>query len=975
VPTNATLPVPNSAQKYGRYLLRRGSRHLAQLFALSLLVLSLSSCGGGSNSSGSGGSTSPSFSISVSPQSQSLSPGQSASLGLSVNAVNGFNQPIEVSVAGLPSGVTSTPTSPFSMTLGGASVTLTVSSSAAIGSSTVTFKATSDGLESSAQAAISVTQGVSGPSTNRSSFVRTDDTPQAIVYDPVHKVIFASALDLNCVAVIPLASQQITQCIPVSGALGLSLSADGTEVIVGTELGVVAWIDTSTLQVARRDTIPQIPNPRFGAGFGYVTAAQAFQAASGKVLLFSNSGCCSVGTFNQSVAAVEWDPVAGTSTVRPDSGGGGVVSATSDHSKILVAGGGQVTLYDSATDQFTLVAGIQIEDATINPMGSRFAVLGASPFGAQFFNFQMQQVGSTPLPSCCAPQTNPAFAVYSSDGKYLYVTYILQPGGLPVLVTIDTSSFQIVGSATGYSTGGTIGFNAIPQTADATGLVFEIADHGVAINDATSIHDFTNAVVIAGFFTANPAEGPLNAATSTQFITTFPTFPEIFFGAQPGQVSGQAGSPTISDTAPPSSVPGPVNLMAIEPNGVAAFMPQGFTYGAVPLQYGLLAGDPRGGVVADLLGFGYSVDIPSASVQVSLGSSQAAVQSKDSLAGTGYPFPVQHLVIAIPSGTPGAQDIKVTSSTGTAVSPKAFHYLQSVTDYPSADTFSYLLYDPHRNQLYLSAGDHIDVFSIATNNFVAPLAIPSKSGTKFILGLALTPDGSELLAANSSDQSVAIINPDNPSSGAVAVSVPPAPLSGNPAPFQIATTSTNQAFVTLSQGNFLSGGSTSLYSIDLSSLQVTTATLPSTANLNLNDNYIAASSDGNTVVEATSNVSDGPILSWDATTNTWYYHIVEGQFWDDVAISGDGNALAVDSAPYSLAFLFPYVLDPQSNLVAQVGFLDLESVQEGPSVQFDQSGALLYAVVNGVGFDIIDARSGQLRERVRLSEQIVSGAT
>jgi hypothetical protein len=205
--------------------------------------------------------------------------------------------------------------------------------------------------------------------------------------------------------------------------------------------------------------------------------------------------------------------------------------------------------------------------------------------------------------------------------------------------------------------------------------------------------------------------------------------------------------------------------------------------------------------------------------------------------------------------------------------------------------------------------------------------------------------------------------------------VPPAPLSGNPAPFQIATTSTNQAFVTLSQGNFLSGGSTSLYSIDLSSLQVTTATLPSTANLNLNDNYIAASADGNTVVEATSNVSDGPILSWDATTNTWYYHIVEGQFWDDVAISGDGNALAVDSAPYSLAFLFPYVLDPQSNLVAQVGFLDLESVQEGPSVQFDQSGALLYAVVNGVGFDIIDARSGQLRERVRLSEQIVSGAT
>jgi hypothetical protein len=918
----------------------------------------------------------PSFSISVSPQSQSFSTGQSTSLSLSVNALNGFNQTIEVSVAGLPSGVTPSPTSPFSMTTSGESVTLTASSSAALGSSTVTFNATSGSLESSTQATISVTQGTSGPTTNRTSFVRTDDTPQAVVYDPMHKLIFASALDLNCVDVIPMASQQVAQCIPVSGALGLSLSADGTEVIVGTQIGVVAWINTSTLQVVKRDIVPQIPNPQFGVGFGYVTAAQAFQAASGKVLLFSLSGCCSLGTFNQSVGVVEWDPVAGTSTVRStDSGGGGVVSATSDHSKFLVAGGGQVSLYDSSTDQFTPVPGIQFQDATINPMGSQFAVLGGSPFGVKFFNLQMQQVGSTGLPSCCALQTNPSVAVYSPDGKYLYLTYVLQPGDLPVLLTIDATSFQIVGSATGYSTGGLIGFNAMPQTADATGLVLEIADHGVAINDATSVHDFTNAVAIGGFFMANPAEGPLNTATSTQFTTVFPNLPEIFFGAQQGQVSGQAGSDSISATAPPSSVPGPVNVMAIETNGVAAFMPQGFTYGAVPLQYGLLAGDPRGGVVADLLGFGYSADIQSASIQVSLGSSQATVQSKNSLSGSGYPFSLQHLVVAVPSGTPGAQDIKVTSSTGTAVSPKAFHYIKAVTDYPSADTFSYVLYDSHRDQLYLSAGDHIDVFSMATNNFVAPIAIPSRSGTRLILGLALTPDGSKLLAANQSDQSVAIINPDNPNSGAIAVNVPPTPLSGNPGPFQIATTSTNQAFVTLTVGNALTGGSTPLYSIDLSSLQITTANLPGAANLNLNNNYIAASADGNTVVEATSEDSGGPILSWDGTTNAWYFHQVEGQFWDDVAISGDGNALAVDSSSDSLSFSFPYILDPQINLIAQINFLDLQAVQEGPSLQFDQSGALLYAVVNGVGIDIMDARSGQLRERVRLSEQILSGAT
>ena len=564
-------------------------------------------------------------------------------------------------------------------------------------------------------------------------------------------------------------------------------------------------------------------------------------------------------------------------------------------------------------------------------------------------------------------------AVYSPDGKYLYVSYAFQPGDLTVLLTIDATSFQILGTAPGYLTGGFLGFNAMPQTADATGLVFEIADHGVAINDANSIHDFTKAVAIGGFFRADPAEGPVNAATPTQFQTTFPTLPQIFFGTHAGQVSGQAGSPSISVTAPPSSIPGPVNVTAIEPNGVAAFMPEGFTYGAIPLQYGLLAGDPRGDVVADLFGFGYSADIPSASVTVSLGSSQAVVQSKESLSGTGYPFPLQHLVITAPSGTSGAHDITVTSSAGTAVSPVAFHYLKAVTDYPSVDAFTYLLYDPHRDQLYLSAGDHIDVFSVSGNTFSAPIPIPSKGGTKLILGLALTPDGSKLLVANQSDQSVAIINPDSPNSGATAVSVPPAPIFGSPGPFQIATNSRNQAFVTVTVGNTLSGGGAPVYSLDLSSLQVTTADLPE--DVDLNNNYIAASANGSTVALATSNSSGGPTYSWNGTTNTWNFHEVGGQFWDDVAISGDGNVFAADSSPDSDGFPFPYIFDRQTNLVAQVNFFDLQAIQEGPSLQFDDSGALLFAVVNGVGLDIFDARSGQLRERIRLSEQILSGPT
>jgi hypothetical protein len=959
------------------------NRRLIRCFlplADSLLVLTLSSCGGGSSSSGPGPGPgpSPSFSISVTPQNQSVGVGQSATLTLSVSAVSGFNQAIQVSVTGLPNGVTSSPASPFSMTISGQPVTLAAASSASIGSSTVKFNATSGSLSSSAQAQISVVQELPGLSNNRTSFVRTDDTPGAVLYDPVHQLIFASALDLNCVDVIPLATQQVAQCIPVSGALGLSLSADGTQVLVGTQVGVVAWIDAASLRVVRRDVIPQIPNPLFGAGFGFVSATQAFQVSNGKVLLFSLPGCCDVGTFIQSVGVVEWDPVAGTSTARTDSGGGGVVSTTLDHSKLLVAGGGTAALYDSATDQFTTVPGVQFQFATLNPTGSQFVAVGGTPF-LRFFNLQMQQVGSVDFPDCCAANSDPPFAVYSPDGKSLYLAYSSQPSGLSKLVTVDVAAFKIVGAAANLSTeiayfGGGLS-SGPPQAGDSTGLVFEIADHGVGIVDAGDVRTFQNPQAVSNFIIATPDEGPLNQPTTTQFTTgIFSTVPDVFFGNQRGLNPNLFnGAGQLEATAPPSAIAGPVNVKAVESNGVTAFMPQAFTYGSLPVQYGTLASDPKGGVLADLLGYGFSVDIPGASIQASVGGFAAQIQKKVLLpAEIPYPFPLQHLVVTIPSGSIGAQDIKVTSQTGTATASKAFHYIKSVVDFPSPDSFLYVLYDPPRNQLYLSATDHIDVFSLATRSFGSPIAVPSKGGTRLILGLTLTPDGSKLLAANQSDQSVAIINPDNPTVNAVAISVPPTPASGNPGPFQIATTSTGHAFITLTVGNALSGGSTSIYDLDLSSLQVTTPNLPAGSIVNLNNNYIQASTDGTVIIEATSNNSGGPLLSWRAASNTWQVHLVEGQFWDNVATSGDGSVLGVGSSPDSLAFPFPYLLDPQLHLTGQVNFPEFQSIQEGPTLQIDQNGALLYAV-NGAGVDIMDARTGQLRERVLLAEQILNG--
>ena len=63
---------------------------------------------------------SPDFNLLVSPSGLSVSPGGSSTpLTLSVSPVNGFSGPVNVSVAGLPNGVTTSPSDPFSVNAGG----------------------------------------------------------------------------------------------------------------------------------------------------------------------------------------------------------------------------------------------------------------------------------------------------------------------------------------------------------------------------------------------------------------------------------------------------------------------------------------------------------------------------------------------------------------------------------------------------------------------------------------------------------------------------------------------------------------------------------------------------------------------------------------------------------------------------------------------------------------------------------------
>ena len=832
---------------------------------------------------------------------------------------------------------------------------------------------TSGSVQSSARVSLSVVPPQPGSPNNRTDFVRTDDTPLAVVYDPVHKQVFSSALHLNCVDVISLATASVVKCVPVSGALGLSLSADSSQVLVGTQVGQLAWIDTTSLQVVRRQAVPVSSGSP--AGSNYVGSAQAYEAANGKVLIFAYWGYGDLyGNFLSAPdPVVEWDPIAGTSTPRPESMGGGLVSVSADHSKILIGGNGPPVLYDSGTDTFNLVPGFQggVYEPAMNPGGTQFALLGGTPL-IHFFNAQMNVIGTLDLTVCCGFRASGA--VYSSDGRFLYVVL---PNVIPLLVTVDAKTFQVVGTAPAYFSE-TAYFSAPnivghPQAADSTGLVFELADHGVAIDDSTNFQNLTNAIIPGGFIVATPDNGPTNAQTITNLSTAaFTAVPDLFLGTSRAENVNIFNGIQLQATAPPSTSVGTVNIKAITPSGLTLVMPQAFTYGSVLAPYGILASDSKGNIPADLFGYGlFTAGTPSA---VQIGSATASVQSQREFpAESPYPFPLHHLQITLPSGSPGLQDIVVTSPSGNATFARSFRYLNNVSDYSSADVFTYLLYDSHRNHLYLSAGDHVDVFSLATQSFLSPITVPSISGARQLQGLTLTPDGSKLLVANHSDLSVAILNPDNPTVGATATIFPLAGLPFSPGPFQIATTSTNKALVSTSSNVVNATGAGEIFQMDLNTLNVTPISLPPGIFAGVDGTYLQGSLDGTVVLAASSIGQLASTIIWHPTANTQQFHQFALQIWNDIAVSADGNVTALSSDPTNSVFPLPYLADSNLNLTAQVNFPEFAAFGNGPGIQLDQSGALLYEPTL-FGVDLIDARTAQLRERIVLSEQLDYGS-
>jgi hypothetical protein len=131
----------------------KGAARIVLLAAVLYSLIGSSGCGGGNSGPP---PAMQDFGISISSSSISIPVGGTSSpLMVSVIGQNGFTEPVTVTVSGFPSGIASTPASPFALSPG-ASQPVTFSAPAAAGTFTVEFQGTSGTLSHSASTTLTV---------------------------------------------------------------------------------------------------------------------------------------------------------------------------------------------------------------------------------------------------------------------------------------------------------------------------------------------------------------------------------------------------------------------------------------------------------------------------------------------------------------------------------------------------------------------------------------------------------------------------------------------------------------------------------------------------------------------------------------------------------------------------------------------------------------------------------------------------
>ncbi|MFZ3265814.1 MAG: IPT/TIG domain-containing protein [Terriglobales bacterium] len=800
-----------------------------------------------------------------------------------------------------------------------------------------------------------------GPS--RSTTRRTDMDPTGVVYDPVHKLVFAAVDQTNSVEVYSASDAHTVASIPIPAARGLDISPDGSRILVGSQTRYLSWVDPNSLEVVEQ--VPMVSS-LFNGGIP-PTPLRPIILASGKVLVGGNGG-----------APFEWDPATNTwrdPTPAKFSPGDGAFRRSADHTKVVVATSFQSSLaiFDSASDSYGPVQDITTTAAALNSDGSRLGVIVSSPsipggnqvtlYDSTFNVLASYQLNSDVVPSDL---------IFSRDDSLLYV---LTEGGY--IVALHANDLSFAGAVTNQWTGGGPDY---PPDIDETSMIFSPGNgaRSTIFTDASApcalgVDDLYN-------LSLNPLQGMLNSPSTTVLnaVGGIAFGSQVYFGAAPGSPQATPGtnlvySPpnSVQVTTPAFAQAGAVNVTATNPNGTLGIALDGFSFGSNILAVTTTSGPASGGTSVEIDGYGLGFD--KSQILVTVGGKTATVTN--AFAGPGispFPFPMDQVTFTTPAGAPGRADIVVTTPVGAATVSGGFHYLQNVQSFPISTTLAEVVYDPSRQRLYAAdyATNKVYVFDLVAQKYLTPITVGNSPQ-----GLALTPDFSTLVVSNGADSTVSIVDLSGvtPTKTVSVANIGLSDQCGPPIPYATVTTSKNQAVVAVTCPNVTVG---EYIVIDLATQAIgcgasngcaaMIAAYPQNLDFRL---ALAATPDG-TKIFFLNGILDG---LWDVPSDTFVS--------ETAGDSGLGpclscppfvqTAAAADGTTYSQFFS---IIDPTLYLHAfmqdvdylRTGTNDVNSVF---GERLHPSGALLYFPRTS-GFDIYDAHHGHIRRRVDLSLQI-----
>ncbi|HEX4535655.1 MAG TPA: IPT/TIG domain-containing protein [Candidatus Acidoferrum sp.] len=519
-------------------------------------------------------------------------------------------------------------------------------------------------------------------------------------------------------------------------------------------------------------------------------------------------------------------------------------------------------------------------------------------------------------------------------------------------------------------------------------MLFGVSNRGVSAIDAA------NPVILsapAPEFAAAPASMPSEGQSSggTSLILTGQNFSAdsvVKMGTQLATNVNASATTAIQATSPAGISNGPVNITAYSSStNWLAIAPEAFSYGPKILRVLPNAGLNTGGDTMQIIGYGFGSD--PGSVAVTIGVGAAIVQAVDNISAvapalgldTTYPFPLERITVQVPPGTSGWSDISVKVPSGFTTAARSFQYLASAQSHSKPGFFRFLTYDQMRQRVYLTNIDHVEVFDLQLGAFIAPLEPPGGPPPNAGLrGLSLTPDASQLLVADFGAQSVYVLNPDTGSGITTAVGgIPGFARSG---PSRVAATSTQTAFVGLgAEGGSGSNCATCLSQMDLSVSPpiVQTAPQPEVSSL-VGAPLVRGNSGGDHVIFAFGDNVSAKLAVWDASSPGQFKISPANVAVRDIASTVDGTAFAVQTAAAT------EIRDSGMYVTAVPMAAELNQIPGRvavPGLTMHPTGALIYQPfltgtagapnVRG-GVDISDARSGQLRMRIFLPQQLMT---